>query len=226
MQPFHALYAPLHAQIVQWQVQPGQRVARGDVLLIVEAMKMEHEIRAEASGVLGTHFFVAGESVKEGELLSNIELSAQHSRGLEAENTINPGWNAAAQERADLARLRERLAFTQDAARMDAVAKRHALGQRTARENIAALVDPGSFVEYGALAVAAQRSRRSEADLIANTPADGMVCGIGSCARPTYRGHGLRRHRAGRHPGHAQPPEDRPHAGPGTAAQAARGVVG
>ena len=37
---------------------------------------------------------------------------------------------------------------------------------------------PGSFVEYGALAVAAQRSRRSEEDLIANTPADGLVAGV------------------------------------------------
>jgi acetyl-CoA carboxylase carboxyltransferase component len=60
------------------------------------------------------------------------------------------------------------------------VAKRHALGLRTARENIADLTEPGSFMEYGAMAVAAQRSRRSEADLIANTPADGMVTGIGS----------------------------------------------
>ncbi|MBE2263579.1 MAG: carbamoyl-phosphate synthase large subunit, partial [Burkholderiaceae bacterium] len=51
---------------------------------------------------------------------------------------------------------------------------------RTARENIADLCDDGSFIEYGALAVAAQRSRRSEEDLIANTPADGMVTGIGS----------------------------------------------
>jgi len=60
------------------------------------------------------------------------------------------------------------------------VTKRHALGLRTARENIADLCDEGSFVEYGALAVAAQRSRRSEDDLQRNTPADGMVTGIGS----------------------------------------------
>jgi acetyl-CoA carboxylase carboxyltransferase component len=67
-----------------------------------------------------------------------------------------------------------------DAARPEAVARRHALGLRTARENVADLCDPGSFIEYGALAIAAQRSRRSEEDLIANTPADGMVTGIGS----------------------------------------------
>ena len=176
----HTLHAPLHAQIVQWLVKPGQPVALGDVVLILEAMKMEHEVRAEADGVLGPHFFGAGETVEQGQLLSNIELSTQHLRGLAPENTIKKGSNVPTQERADLVRLRERLVFTQDAARMEAVAKRHAQGMRTARENIAALVDPGSFVEYGALAVAAQRSRRSEADLIANTPADGMVCGIGT----------------------------------------------
>ncbi len=176
----HTLHAPLHAQIVQWLVKPGQPVALGDVVLILEAMKMEHEVRAEADGVLGPHFFGAGEAVEQGQLLSNIELSTQHLRGLAPENTTKKGSNVPTQERADLARLRERLVFTQDAARMEAVAKRHAQGMRTARENIAALVDPGSFVEYGALAVAAQRSRRSEADLIANTPADGMVCGIGT----------------------------------------------
>ena len=66
-----------------------------------------------------------------------------------------------------------------DAARPEAVAKRHAQGLRTARENLADLCDPGSFIEYGALAVAAQRSRRTEQDLIQNTPADGMVTGLG-----------------------------------------------
>ena len=80
-------------------------------------------------------------------------------------------------ERADLAALRERRAATLDAARPDAVERRHAAGGRTARENVADLVDPGSFVEYGGLAVAAQRGRREVADLIARTPADGLVAG-------------------------------------------------
>ena len=73
--------------------------------------------------------------------------------------------------RADLEEVRERHLLTLDEGRQATVAKRHKHGRRTARENIADLVDPGSFVEYGALAIAAQRSRRSEADLIANTPA-------------------------------------------------------
>ena len=69
---------------------------------------------------------------------------------------------------------------TLDAARPDAVQRRHALGLRTARENIDDLCDAGSFIEYGALAIAAQRTRRSHEELVRNTPADGMVTGIGS----------------------------------------------
>src|SRR6185369_9394791 len=82
--------------------------------------------------------------------------------------------------RADLAEARARHAMGLDEARPEAVARRRATGQRTARENVADLCDPGSFVEYGALVIAAQRQRRSVEDLIAKTPADGLVCGIGT----------------------------------------------
>jgi acetyl-CoA carboxylase carboxyltransferase component len=80
-------------------------------------------------------------------------------------------------ERQDLAELLARRALTEDAARPAAVERRHAAGARTARENLADLVDPGSFVEYGRFAIAAQRGRRELDDLIANTPADGMIGG-------------------------------------------------
>ena len=52
-------------------------------------------------------------------------------------------------------------------------------GHRSARENIDDLCEPGSFVEYGALVVAAQGDRRTEEDLVRNTPADGFICGLG-----------------------------------------------
>jgi acetyl-CoA carboxylase carboxyltransferase component len=80
-------------------------------------------------------------------------------------------------DRPDLAELLARRARTEDAARPDAVERRHAAGGRTARENVADLVDPGSFVEYGRFAIAAQRGRRSLDDLIDRTPADGLVAG-------------------------------------------------
>jgi acetyl-CoA carboxylase carboxyltransferase component len=79
--------------------------------------------------------------------------------------------------RDDLAELLARRALTEDAARVDAVERRHAAGARTARENIADLVDRGSFVEYGRFAIAAQRDRRDLQELIERTPADGLLAG-------------------------------------------------
>jgi acetyl-CoA carboxylase carboxyltransferase component len=79
--------------------------------------------------------------------------------------------------RSDLDELGERVAATQDAARPEAVARRHAAGGRTARENLADLVDPGSLIEYGRFVVAAQRQRRELGELIARTPADGLIGG-------------------------------------------------
>jgi acetyl-CoA carboxylase carboxyltransferase component len=178
------LRSPLQAQIVQWLVAPGDAVRQGDVVVILEAMKMEHELRAEADGQIQRLLRAVGDTVDEGEILLIWERQSTISQRVSPENTENflPGGLAspAPAARADLQRLQERLAFTQDAARPEAVARRHAQGQRTARENIADLCDEGSFLEYGALAVAAQRSRRSQDDLVRNTPADGMVTGIGS----------------------------------------------
>jgi acetyl-CoA carboxylase carboxyltransferase component len=79
--------------------------------------------------------------------------------------------------REDLAELARRRELTEDASRPQAVEKRHAAGGRTARENIADLVDPGSFMEYGRYAIAAQRQRRSTEELIQRTPADGLIAG-------------------------------------------------
>src|SRR5207248_6893388 len=82
--------------------------------------------------------------------------------------------------RPDRAEVHERHAAGLDAARPEAVARRRKTKQRTARENIEDLCDDGSFVEYGPLVIAAQRRRRTVEDLIANTPADGLVAGIGT----------------------------------------------
>ena len=83
-------------------------------------------------------------------------------------------------ERTDLAEVHARHDLTLDAARPEAVARRRKTHQRTARENVEDICDPGTFVEYGPLVIAAQRRRRTVEDLIKNTPADGMVVGLGS----------------------------------------------
>jgi acetyl-CoA carboxylase carboxyltransferase component len=79
--------------------------------------------------------------------------------------------------RPDLEEVLARRALTRDEARPDAVQRRREVGGRTARENLDELVDPGSFVEYGRFAIAAQRGRREVDDLIARTPADGLLAG-------------------------------------------------
>ena len=86
----------------------------------------------------------------------------------------------AAAVRPELAELRARLAANTDASRPDAVERRRKTGQRTTRENIADLTDEGSFVEYGGLAVAAQRQRYPLEELVRISPADGIVCGLGT----------------------------------------------
>lgn len=170
------LIAPMAASVVHVAVSAGDTVRAGQTLVVLEAMKMEHELHAARDGSVQAVLVQAGELVGEGDLLVRL------ATGLLA---TSPAPSAVVGEpspalRADLLELQQRLALTLDAARPDAVAKRHALGQRTARENVDALCDAGSFVEYGALAIAAQRSRRTLEDLTANTPADGMVTGIGS----------------------------------------------
>ena len=177
------IHAPMQAQVVQCLVQVGDSVRSGDVLIILEAMKMEHELRAEANGSVKALHYAAGEIVNAGDLLLILEQTNYINRRLEPKNTLNPEQTnecSSAALRADLQAAINRHLPTLDAARTEAVTKRHALGLRTARENVADLCDAGSFLEYGALAIAAQSSRRTHADLVANTPADGMVTGIGS----------------------------------------------
>jgi acetyl-CoA carboxylase carboxyltransferase component len=185
--------SPLQAQIVEWHVKPGDSVKAGDLLVILEAMKMEHEIRAPAAGRVREVFFAPGETANERDVLLVTEGIADAAAATphgSAATAASPQQTTAANAtvRPDLQRVVDRHAFTLDAARPDAVQRRRARGQRTARENIADLCDPGSFAEYGALAVAAQSRRRSMEDLVANTPADGMVTGIGTINAALFEG--------------------------------------
>jgi acetyl-CoA carboxylase carboxyltransferase component len=83
------------------------------------------------------------------------------------------------EKRADLLKVEARKEFLKDENRKAAVDKRHAKGYLTARENINNLCDTDSFLEYGSAIFAAQRTRFSNEYLIENTPADGLVTGVG-----------------------------------------------
>jgi acetyl/propionyl-CoA carboxylase alpha subunit/acetyl-CoA carboxylase carboxyltransferase component len=170
----HTIDSPILGAVVSIDVAAGETVKRGQQVAVLEAMKMEHVIASNVSGVVRELRISRGDTVSEGAVLMWIDTQEGEFDSAAAPLPINFD-----QARPDLAELQQRRAFTLDSARPDAVDKRHKLGLRTARENITDLCDPDSFHEYGAFAVAAQRSRRTMEDLIARTPADGLVMGIG-----------------------------------------------
>ena len=151
----------------------GAEFGAGEQLVVLEAMKMQHVLVAPDALRTVRSLVVAGQVVGTGDPLVVFTRTGAGADGESAAAAIDLD-----RTRADLDEVRQRHLLTLDEGRPNAVAKRHNQGRRTARENIADLVDDGSFVEYGALAIAAQRSRRSEEDLIANTPADGLVAGL------------------------------------------------
>ncbi|MCX6001463.1 MAG: carbamoyl-phosphate synthase large subunit, partial [Chloroflexi bacterium] len=162
-----AVTTPMQGCVVNIEVIEGDAVVAGQT--------------ADRSGYVRSICVVLNDTVNSGTPLMFLE-EAEVSAGLKAKeadidlDVIRP----------DLAGVIEQHAFTLDENRPQAVAKRRSKNRRTARENVNDLCDPGSFIEYGPLAVAAQRSRRSLDDLIKNTPADGLIAGIGTVNRDNF----------------------------------------
>jgi len=161
--------------VVSVEIAEGDRVVSGASLVVMEAMKMEHVIEAPMSGEVSAVGVRVGDTVAEGHAL--VFLAECEVEAAEVAEEAAVDLDAI---RPDLAEVIERHAVTTDARRPEAVARRRKTGQRTARENVEDLCDPDSFIEYAPLVVAAQRRRRELDDLIRNTPADGMVAGVGS----------------------------------------------
>ncbi len=174
--------SPLQGTIVSLEVAKGDVVRRGALLLLIESMKMHHDVVADGGGGEVVEITVdLGTAVMPGDLLVRLApVEAAHHDDAEVGGAEEEQGATAGHVRPDLAETLERHRIGLDEARPDAVAKRRARHRRTARENVADLVDEGSFVEYGPVVVAAQRRRRQLADLIENTPGDGLVGGIGT----------------------------------------------
>ena len=172
--PEHAVTAPFAGIVVAIPHARDERVGAGSALVVLEAMKMEHEVLADVDGVVRALAVAVGDAVQEGQLLVTLEPGV----GADAEAVRAPEAQAHG-ERADLRAVRERHEIGLDDARPEAVAQRRERGRRTARENLADLLDADTFVEYGPLVFAAQERRRPREELIARTPADGLVGGIG-----------------------------------------------
>jgi acetyl/propionyl-CoA carboxylase alpha subunit/acetyl-CoA carboxylase carboxyltransferase component len=179
--------APLQGTIVTIQVKEGEIVRPGQQLAVIESMKMEHLVMAEQGGRVMKLAAGDGVTLLHGEpilYLEPLDVAADAS-AVEAAVDLE-------HIRPDLAELIARQANTLDANRQTSVERRRNTNQRTARENVAQLVDDGSFMEYGSLAIAAQRRRRKLDDLIKNTPADGLVMGVATVNAAKFGGDAAR----------------------------------
>jgi len=167
--------APMQGTIISIAVSDGDAVRKGQEILVMNAMKMEHVVRSPVSGIIRRLAVTVGDTIYEGHPLAFIEARETDLAETEVQEQVDLDYI-----RPDLAEVNQRHEILLDAARPGSVAKRQKIEQRSARENIDDLCDPGAFTEYGGLVLAAQRRRRSMKDLIQNTPADGLITGIGS----------------------------------------------
>ncbi len=170
-----AIAAPMAGVLVSFEVAEGEAVWVGKTIAIMEAMKMEHVIAADRAGTV--QHLVAAPRAALGEGAPLVFIIEGNVTADTAEETRELDLDSI---RPDLAEVLARNEFLYDRNRQEAVARRRSRGQLMARENIENLVDPGSFVEYGAYAIAAQRRRRSVDDLVKNTPGDGIITGFAS----------------------------------------------
>ena len=158
---------------VWWVAEVGASVPAGRPVVVLESMKMQHDVVADVDSVVMVVHANVGSTVPQGAVLAEVRPA---TAALSTGSTDDLGHGS----RPDLAEVDRRHAITGDSHRPDVVARRHESGRRTARENVADLVDEGSFVEYGGLTIAAQRRRREIDDLIERTSADGLVGGLAS----------------------------------------------
>jgi acetyl-CoA carboxylase carboxyltransferase component len=170
----------LQGTVVSIEVLDGSVVGPGSVLALVESMKLHHDVVAPGPGVVDAIEIRVGQTVQPGTPLFRLGPVDASVAAAALGDRPDRGEVPVGLDRPDLADVVQRHRIGLDDARPDAVERRRSRGRRTARENIADLVDPGSFVEYGPLVIAAQAKRRTHDDLVVNTPADGMVGGIGT----------------------------------------------
>ncbi|MFP5071661.1 carboxyl transferase domain-containing protein [Pseudonocardia nantongensis] len=170
-----AVRSPQQGVVVAVEVAGGDAVAAGAELVVVEAMKMQYAVCGERAGTVDTVTVRVGDTVAAGAPVAFLTGAADDPAAAAPETDVDPD-----RIRPDLAETLDRRRTGLDEGRPDATARRHAAGRHTARESLDALFDKGSLVEYGALTLAAQRGRRDLDDLVARTPADGLITGTGT----------------------------------------------
>ncbi len=181
-----SVVAPMQGTIVSVETAVGSKVGSSSTVFIMEAMKMEHEIRATSAGIVREIAVASGDTVYQDHPLMFLEPGTDDldETGLVEEIDLEL-------VRDDLREVHERHAVTLDAARPDAVAKRRATQQRTARENIDDLCDADSFTEHGQL-VLTPGSGLSREEVIKKFPTDGMITGFGDINGADFAGEASR----------------------------------
>lgn len=172
-----AVAAPMLGTLVALNVAAGDQVVAGQEIAVVEAMKMQHGITVAQGGGIALIAAQVGDTLNIGQPILFVrpadgavaDAAAGEAEAIDLDHV-----------RPDLAEVDARHRGTLDAARPDAVAKRRKTGHRTTRENLDDLLDPGSFVEYGSLAIAGRSRRATTDELIEQSPADGLVMGLGT----------------------------------------------
>jgi len=170
------LVAPCSGVVDSILVRPGDQVMPEKPLLIIESMKMQYPIFAEQAVTIESIELAVGDIVEQGQILLSLKPNKEQK---ETQAKSNIQTTSESQNSVAIQALLQRRHQLSDQARPDAKAKRAKRGMQTARENIAQLVDENSFQEYGGLLVAAQRSRHSIDELMAKSPADGLITGTG-----------------------------------------------
>ena len=168
-------HSPLTGMVEAVLAADGEFVGAGEPVLLVESMKMHHPIDATVDGTVSRLLVAPGTTVMEGAAVAHLTPGAVAAAAEEQHTAVDPAFI-----RPDLAEALARHEVGLDAARPEAVERRRAVERRTARENVADLLDPDSLVEYGPVVIAPQRRRRPVDELIRKTPADGMVGGVGT----------------------------------------------
>tara|TARA_B110000503_G_scaffold116051_1_gene174801 strand:+ start:10803 stop:12593 length:1791 start_codon:yes stop_codon:yes gene_type:complete len=172
----HTINAPLAAAVVSVDVSQGQTVSEGQLIATLESMKMQTAILAPTAGIISALTVALGETVQAGQRLATLTAGAGQETPAQTPAEILDTVDVNA--KSPLAHIYQQHSNTLDHHRQEAVAKRHSKGYRSARENLQDLCDENSFVEYGQLAVAAQRGRKSLDALRSETAADGVITGL------------------------------------------------
>ena len=170
--PALQITSPLAAAVISVDVKVGDPVAKGQPLVNLESMKMQTLVTAPEDAVVTAVLVANGDTIQVGQMLFEIEATSAASQSTAQGAAEQPASGSLLEE------LQAQLAYSSDVMRADAVQRRHKKGYRSARENLADLCDKDSFVEYGQLAVAAQRERKDAESLKVETPGDAVITGL------------------------------------------------